>query len=261
MEGINLDGIFDSEQTSEEVEAVEETTEEILDEQISEEEVEEVEEETEEEIEEEEVRNYDDVEIDFQDEGITKLSDYTNEDIKKYIQLGKKAEFQIEKANVKAKNTVSDFDKVAEAYGLETQDLLTQLMDQIFESKSQEPGGKDEGRHIDDIRKEFNSNNKGFKERSIESLLDAYPELTADTIPGEVLQDLKFGRDISDSYEKHLLNTEKTELTNKVEALEKELKTLKQNSKAKKKAFVKGKAGQTGKAGSSLLNEIDKILS
>jgi len=259
MEGINLDGVFDAEQTSDEVEVVEEetTTEEILDEQISDEEVEEVEEE----VEEEEVRNYDDVEIDFQDEGISKLSDYTNEDIKKYIQLGKKAEFQIEKANVKAKNTVSDFNRVAEAYGLETQELLSQLMDQIFESKSQEPGGKDEGRHVNDIKKDFERNNKGFKERSIEGLLDAYPELTADTIPDEVLQELKFGRDISNSYEKHLLNAEKTGLMEKVEALEKELKTYKQNSKAKKKAFVKGKSGNSGKAGSSLLNEIEKILS
>ncbi len=266
MEGINLEGIdFETEQINEVVEEVVEELEEVSEEQTSDDEVIEensIEEEVEEESEEpEEIRGFEDIEIKFQDDDRTKLSDFTNEEIKKYMQLGEKSEFQIEKTNVKAKNTVNDFNKVAEAYDTDIEGLLSELMNNIFVSRSQESGGKDEGRHIDDIKKEYFDSNKGFKERSIEGLLDAHPELTADTIPDEVLKELTFGRDINDSYEKHLMKSETVNLKEQVEKLNKEIKTLKQNASSKKKAFVKPKSGQTGKQGSTLMNEIDKILS
>lgn len=262
---INLEDInFEPEQTNEVVEEVTEELEEISTEQTNDDEI--LEEDSEEVIDEEseeptEVRGFDDIEIKFQDDERTKLSDFTDEEIARYMQLGEKAEFQIEKTNVKAQETVRDFNNVAEAYGIDTTELLDQLMNQIFEGKSQEPGGKDEGRHIDDIKKEYKSTNKGFKERSIAGLLDTYPELTADTIPKEVLNDLKFGKDINDSYEKYELKTKSEDLETKLAKVEKELKVLKQNASSKKKAFVKPKSGQTDKTGSTLMNEIDGILS
>ena len=159
---INLDDIFVETQTSDESEEVTTESEEILDEQTSEEEVIEEDLEETEEVEEEDVRNIRDIEIKFQDDEPKKLSDFTDDEIQMYHQLGRKSEFQIEKANTKAQETVQDFVNTAELYGVDTSEFLTQLNDHIFRTMSEEPGGKNEGRHVDDIRNEYNANNKGF---------------------------------------------------------------------------------------------------
>jgi len=254
---INLDDILTDVQTSESSEEVE-VAEEILDEQTNEsEEIEETTEEVEESEETEEVEetiDFGDVEIQFQDDERTKLSDFTPEEVKRYIQMGMKDEFQENKTNVRANDTVSAFDSVAELYGIDTEGLLEELKSQIFATQSEEGG-----RHVDDIRKDFDGNHKSFKERSINRLLDANSDLTYDTIPKEVLNDLKLGKDIVNSYNKHLLTTENGELKDKLAKLEKDLKVKKQNEKAKKKTFVKKKSGSVNQ-GSSLLSEIDKIL-
>ena len=269
MQEIMLDDLFEDEQISESTESQEPTIElndleEELEEQTNEadesEELEENEEQEEVEEVEEESRQYDDIEIKFQDDPRTKLSDFTNEEIKNLMQLGEKAEFQIEKHNVKANDMLQRLDRISEMYGTEgTDDLLLQLEDRIFDARSKEEDGKDFGRHPNDIRKEYESNNKTFKERSIERLLSEKPELNSEDIPKEVLEQLKFGKDLVSVYENYLLKADIDNLKSQKETLEKELKTLKQNSKNKKKTFVKGKTSKTSNK-SSLLNEIDDIF-
>ena len=58
--------------------------------------------------------------------------------------------------------------------------------------------------------------------------MDAHPELTGDTIPKEVLESLKHGKDINDSYEHHLMKTENESLKEKITKLESEIKAEKQ---------------------------------
>lgn len=252
MDEIKLDDLFDESQTSEEVETdeeiniddLEETTEEV-------EETESEETETEEEEVEEEPFNFGDIDIKW-DDTETKLSSYEPDEITKYMGLGLKTEKKIAEAREFADNTVKDFKDVAELYGMEVPDLLEQLKDQAFTFKAE-----NEQRHIDDIRKDFNSKNKPFSERNKERLLNAYPELK--DIPKEVLDSAKLGKDMLTEYEKHLTKKENAELKDKITDLEKQLKVLNQNKKTKEKAFIKKKTGNTSTK-DSLLNSIDQIL-
>lgn len=229
-----------------------ETTEEVNEEPV--ETVEEVEETLETTEDTEEARNYDDIVIKWDDEE-TLLSSYDDHEIQKLIGLGLKTKDKIEKAQREASDTVSDFGNIAGLYNMDTNGLMEFLLNQGLEGIAEESG-----RHIDDVRKEYNSNHKSFRERNVNKLLDEYPDLTADTIPKEVMDKAGLGNDLKTEYRNFKLNEENNELKEQIAKLEKQIKVSKQNEKSKKKAIVTKNTGGTSNQQASILNKIDNIL-
>jgi hypothetical protein len=255
MNEIIIDDLMPTEQTSEVVEPTEEIEE--IEEVETEEEFDDSEEEqtseTEESEEEETPRSYDELKIKWDDDE-TNFTDYSDEEIQKYMGLGFKTEEKIKQANAKVNETLSEFNDIAGLYEKDLPVFMSELKDNIFNFIAER-----DGRNIADVKTEFESKHKSFTELSMNNFLDKYPDLSAKDIPDEVMQQIKLGKDVTSEYENHLLKSEKNSLESKVKDLEKQLKVAKQNGETKKKAFVKKGSGNTN-TNDSFLSSIDKLL-
>ena len=113
-------------------------------------------------------------------------------------------------------------------------------MENYFKSKSQE-----EGRHIDDVKKEFNQGRKTRSDLMVDRFIEKYPDIDTESIPQEVTDAVKNGEDLISAYQSHLKDVEidgyKAEiesLKGKISEMEKANKVKEQNNSVKKKSVV-----------------------
>jgi len=180
-----------------------------------------------------------DLEVKFLGES-KKLSEMPSEDVQKLVQLGMNQERFHEKYET-LKETESNLSNTAELFGMDVGEMLSQLREQHFKNVAD-----DEGRNINDVRREYDSNIQGKKDNVYKTFVDKYPDVNPNDLPMEVKMDMQDGLDPIKSYEKYLnaseiskKDSEINELKAKLEALEKGESVKEQNTNSKKKSVVK----------------------
>jgi len=168
-----------------------------------------------------------------------KLSEIPREELVKYVQTGMNQERFEGKFNSLVE-TERNLSNTAELFGMDVGEMLSQLREQHFKNVAD-----DEGRNINDVRREYDSNVQGKKDSVYKTFVDKYPDVNPNDLPMEVKMDMQDGLDPIKSYEKYL-NTSKmsekdkeiNDLKTKLEALEKAKETKEQNTKTKKKGVI-----------------------
>lgn len=227
-----------SEETTEEMELEETEDNEETDETETESETE-VESTEETESDEVEEGHLEDLEVKFLHETKT-LKDIPKDELKQYIQKGMNYDRVQEKLNIN-NEIIEEFKEVSQMFGMEVNKVIDTLKEQYFTNKAEQ-----EGRKVEDVKREYDSNKRSRYDKMFNRFLDKYPNVKTDEIPSEVMQSVKEGSDLLTEYEKHINNqniktkdNEISTLMKKIEDLEKKLNTQTQNDKIKKKGVVK----------------------
>lgn len=225
----------------EEDETLNDTTEEVDEPEVSEETVEETKTESTEEVEEEttELGSLEDLEVKFLHD--TKaLKDIPRDELKAYVQKGMNHDRIQDKLNT-ANETINDFKDIADMFDMDVNSIIDTLKTQYYSNKAEK-----EGRKLEDVKREYESNKKDRNTKMFDSFIDKYPDIKTEDIPQSVMDSVKEGANLVTEYEKYLKNEESAskdskinELEAKLAEFEKKLNTQTQNKKVKQKGVVK----------------------
>ena len=230
LEGL---GLTESEDSEVEVEA-EETTE-------VEEETEESKETTEtevaDEVEEEVSEKLEDLEVKFLHE-TKKLSEFTKDELKSYVQKGMNADRVNEKLN-QVNEKYNKVEELAKLYGMSDTEIIDTLFTNYFESTDNPAEAKSK----------YEAGKKEATTKMYAKFVENYPKVTNEDIPQTIWDRVNQGEDLNEVYKEHMYGKEKETYSSEVVQLKKQLeeannklKVKEQNDTVKKKAVVKKSA-------------------
>lgn len=212
-------------------------------EEVENEESEESVEESDEEVEETETVSLEDLEIKVL--GQTKLlKDIPREELQSTVRKGEDYDRVREKLNI-TQDEVNEWNEVSEMFGMTPSEVRDALKEQHFTKKAES-----EGRNIDDVRREYESNKKSLNDKMYERFVKKYPDVKTDELPNEVVDSVKSGNDLVKAYDEYTrkveannINSEMETYKQKIAELEAKLNVKTQNKKTKKKGVIKKTSG------------------
>ncbi len=177
-----------------------------------------------------------------------KLADIPRDELTADLQKGKDYD-RVKGQRDTLQDDINDWTEISEMFNMTPNEVKETLREQKFNKIAE-----DEGRKVEDVKREYFSNKKSASDKMYSNFLDKYPDVNVDDLPQSVKDDVKIGKDITTSYEEHQRqqsNVEKdnriSELEAKINELESKVKVKKQNTKSKKKGVIKKTGTSTTK--------------
>lgn len=235
-----LEYILPDDYEEEEVEETEEEGEETTETDSEETETQTEDLESNETTEEETVENkLEDLEVKYLHETKT-LKDIPRDELKTLVQKGMNHDRVSEKLNI-ANEKLSQLGDIAKLYNMDEQTLIDTLLDNYFQQTADS-----EGITKDQAKSKYEQGKKNSQQKMYDRFIEKFPGVEGKDIPQSVWDAVTSGEDLSVAYRDHLSeqsnqtkSDEITQLKNKIESLEKQIKTKEQNETVKKKSPVK----------------------
>jgi hypothetical protein len=173
-----------------------------------------------------------------------KLKDIPREELQPLLQKGSDYNRVREKLNV-AQDEINEWNEVSNMFSMKPSEVIEALKNQHFTKKAEE-----EGRNVEDVRREYESNRKSLNDKMYERFISKYPDIKVDELPDQVVDAVKSGKDLVTVYDEYVRtnemqskDTEISELKEKLEQFEAKLNIKTQNKKSKKKGVIKKTSG------------------
>lgn len=163
----------------------------------------------------------------------TKLKDHSKEEAKERMQKGFDYD-RIKEKNNTMQDDLNEWSEISEMFGMSLQEVKDSLRDQHFKDRAEA-----EERNFNDVKSEYTATRKSNVDKMYERFVAKHPSVDTDSLPAEVIDAVKSGKDLLTVYDKHMGDTEISQLKSKITELEAKVGVKTQNDKAKKKGVIK----------------------
>ncbi len=171
---------------------------------------------------------------------VKKLSDIPREELQSMLQKGGDYDRVKDKLGM-AQGEVDEWKEISDMFDLTPSQVREALKEQHFKSIAE-----DQGRHVDDVRKVYEANRKSENDKMYDRFADKHPDVKIDSLPQEVLESVKNGRDLLKVYDEYTNSETIESMKSEIDDLKKQLEgkskaedIKKQNTKSKKKGVIK----------------------